>query len=272
MTAILKHGATTPLLTDNSYDSNLAGLDTASLVYACCASRDAYKVGQAAPGYAGLIIDKVGHKQDGDEWELSLSCNGIYGNKGQRQSLGYPKTTINQEDFDGVEDEVISASRSFFHRGGFGAYGGSMICVSASSEPINYSKTYWRNRGRFLGIIEQKPYKRQITCNNKVITGDSITWPLEGGWGTAQKASVALPSVVVSDTYLTTNAPQTGRIPGAQSPPNPPSIRFINATTTDPRYYWPNGWGLTVQAEQVAGVSLWRVTYIYEYQHRILPA
>lgn len=272
MIAILKHGDTEPLLVANQYRTVIDGLDTASLEYEGCTNRDAFTFGQAAPGYAGLYIDAVDHEQDGDEWRLKLGCSGISGNHGIRQSLGYPKISENLEEWDRVEDEVVSANRNYFRQGGFGiGYGGTMVCISAGAEPINRSKTYWRCRGSFLGIITPKPYKRQITCGNQVVTGDEIIWNLEGGWATASKASVALAAPIVSDTYLSTFPPRTGAIPGSSTPPNAPLVRVINATVSNPRKYWPNGWELTVSSRQIAGVQLFENTYTYRWQYKVLP-
>lgn len=271
MDAILKHGETTPMLVENAFRTSIDALDTASLVYDCCLDRNAYRFGEPAPGYSGLYIDQVDHTQDGDEWKLALGCSGVYGNKGFRQVIGYPKITENLEEWDRVEDKIISSNRYAFRQGQFGSYGGSMVCISATAEPLNRSKSYWVCSGSFLGLITQKPYKRQMTCGNQVITGDEIVWPLENGWSVASKGSVALSAPVVSDTYLSTLRPQTGLVPGSSTPPNPPQVRIIAASTTNPRRYWPNGWELTISSRQIAGVQLYENTYTYRWQYKVLP-
>ena len=102
----------------------------------------------------------------------------------------------------------------------------------------------------YRGMMEAKPYKRIITCNQQVIsTSDPIFVSLPGGWEDARYTTANLPKIVCTDTYLTTAALATAEIPWGQAdgatPPAPPDIRSITVSGSNLMYNWPNGWSRT---------------------------
>lgn len=135
--------------------------------------------------------------------------------------------------------------------------------------------TDWRRvTCTYKGMIEAKPFKRIITCNGQTMsTGEPIIWDFPGGWTSALPASVNLPKVVCTDTYLTTDTLATNQIPYSEAegatPPDPPSIRTLVIFGTIDRltYHWPNGWSRVDEGhvDSIPGASVHLKRRVSEY-------
>ena len=263
--AILFGAFSEPLLMEASFTDNLEGVDTAELEFVTD-SMSSFVNGTAPPGYPGMRIKTIRPKNDGGGvWGHVLSCYGLLNAKNERRLEGYPKRVINLADWDTVEDVWVSNNRRKFWPGQAGTYGGNMVCVSAPDEPV-YG-VYYKVTGRFQGILEVKPDQRTITCGGNQVSGDAIQVNLPGGgtsWTDYRKANVNLPRIVVTDRRLTTSPPPTHLVPGAVSPPNPPSIKAINPSGNGLTSNWPNGWSFTLESNQLAS-GLYDNRLIYEY-------
>lgn len=114
----------------------------------------------------------------------------------------------------------------------------------------NDEDTDWcRATCTYKGMMEPKPFKRVISCNGQTMSsGEPIIWDFPGGWTSSLPASVNMPKVVCTDTYLTTDTLATNQIPYSQAegatPPDPPAIRTMVIFGSIDRltYHWPNGW------------------------------
>lgn len=130
--------------------------------------------------------------------------------------------------------------------------------------------TDWRRvTATYRGLVEEKPYKRTISCNGQQMSsGDAIVWDFPDGWVTPLPASVNLPKVVCTDVYLSQAPLATHQIPLSQgegaTPPDPPAIRSVAIFGPLDRltYHWPSGWSRVdeghVDSIPGTGVSLKR--------------
>ena len=230
-----------------------------------------FAIGQAVSQIPGMFVDDIDSVDDGGGvWEHAVNVSGLLGSN-FRQVAGYPDPKINLDDWDTVEDEVLSTNKNYFAKGQFGAYGGTTVCISANAKPANYSRTVYRIRASFKGIIESKGYRRSVTSNGQTISGDSITVPLENGWFTARKGVASLPKIVVTDTYLATSPPPTQNVPGSLVPPAAPPIRVITFSGTDVTSHWPSGWVFTTAYRKLPDVALYENDWIYEWTPKFTP-
>jgi hypothetical protein len=127
----------------------------------------------------------------------------------------------------------------------------------------------------YRGMMEAKPFKRIITCNQQQISSsDPITVSLPGGWEDARYTAANLPKVVCTDTYLTTDALATDEIPWSEddgaTPPDPPDIRSISLTGTL-TWNWPNGWS-RVNEEHLDSIPLVGVNLKRRVTEYVWPA
>lgn len=230
-----------------------------------------FTIGQAISAIPGMYVDDVDSVEDGGGvYEHAVNCSGLLGTT-FRQVLGYPDPKINIDDWDTVEDEVLSTNPHYFRKGQFGTYGGTTVCISANAKPANYSRTIFRVKGSFKGIVESKGYRRTVTCNGQTISGDSITVPLENGWNTARKGVASLPKIVVTDTYLATSPPPTQNTPGTLVPPAAPPIRLLTFSGADVTSHWPSGWVFTTGYRKMPDVALYENDWIYEWTPKFTP-
>jgi hypothetical protein len=118
----------------------------------------------------------------------------------------------------------------------------------------------------YRGMMEPKPFKRIITCNQlQISTSDPISVGLPGGWIDPRYTAANLPKVVCTDTYLTTAPLATDEIPWSEddggAPPDPPDVRSISLSG-DLTWNWPNGWSRLneehLDSIPLAGVNLKR--------------
>lgn len=101
----------------------------------------------------------------------------------------------------------------------------------------------------YMGLKEDKPYKRMIKCNGQAMSSSTpIYWDFTDGSLSLERRAVNLPQIVVEDTYLTLTALATDTVPLSQgegaTPPSAPSVRtvVITGTVDEVVYQWPNGW------------------------------
>lgn len=127
----------------------------------------------------------------------------------------------------------------------------------------------------YRGMMEAKPFKRIITCNQQQVTSsDPITVSLPGGWEDARYTAANLPKVVCTDTYLTTDALATDEIPWSEddgaTPPDPPDIRSLSLSGTL-TWNWPNGWS-RVNEEHLDSIPLVGVNLKRRVTEYVWPA
>jgi hypothetical protein len=140
--------------------------------------------------------------------------------------------------------QVIAAE---FARGAAHASYATMYLIDVKRSDEN---TDWQRVSvTYRGMMEPKPFKRIVTCNQQQISSSApIIVSFPGGWLDARYATTNLPKIVCTDTYLTTDALATEEIPWSEddgaTPPDPPDIRslFISGDLT---WNWPNGWSRT---------------------------
>ena len=101
----------------------------------------------------------------------------------------------------------------------------------------------------YMGLEEDKPFKRMIRCNGQSMSSSGlIYWDFPDGGFDAARRAVNLPQVVVEDTYLTVSALATSTVPLSQgeggTPPNAPAIRTVTIVGSADQivYQWPAGW------------------------------
>jgi len=265
MDALIKHGYDDQpyLIGSPRLKIGTDGPDTLVLPYAA-PTRGAFADGAAAPApWASFRIADIDQEQDGDEWLLTLNCEGL---AAERRRRGYPKITEHLADWDTAEDGYMSSNANRFQPGQISsAYGGTCVCLTASSSLIRTGVYEWT--ARFVGIISNKPRQRSISVAGQTISGDAVVVTLPGGWNTLRRGQAELPGVTVTDTYITNSPPPTNLIPGPAVPPNAPAIKNIPLSGSNLTWHWPNGWTLaSITGEQLPGLSVWKNTWTYKWQ------
>lgn len=271
LSAILTHsdGFTQPVLAPGKRIRRLSnGLDAGTALFTGLHEND-FAVGQQIAALPGMFVDEVDSVQNGDIYDHTVACSGLL--TGERMVLGYPKKKINLEDWDTVEAEMLTTNERRYRKGMAGNFGGTTVCISASSEPANAHGTVFRVRGSFKGIIEPKGYRRVVTCNGMVISGDQITVNLPQGWTTPRKGTAALSKIVVTDTYFATSPPPTSDVPGMRAPPDAPAVKVLTFSGTDVTSHWPSGWVFTCGYRKLAETSLYENDWIYEWTPQYTP-
>lgn len=264
--AILHGDFSTPLLLERDITRRLNGLDGGTLRY-LADSETAFTTGQVI---GGLEVEDCRRQQDGTLYEFSLSMYGVDGVKPERQLRGFPDVAKNMMDWDTVEDAYITTNSNKFLEGQSGSYGGVTVCVSAL--PRRLHGNYYEVRGRFVGLISNKPRQRTMTANGQTISGDLMVVNLPGGWTTPRKSVAQLPKLVVRDRYLTTSPPPTHLLPGPATPIGAPSVKFMTFSGVDVTSYWPGGWHLaSLSSQQIGDRGLYANDWVYEYQFPVTP-
>jgi hypothetical protein len=149
---------------------------------------------------------------------------------------------------------------------------------------LSDSLTPWREADCvYAGKMWDKPYHRVITVNGQQINSSEkvALSGLVDGDSSLRYRAVDLPEIVITDTYVDTDALPTAYIPSSHSetggtPPNPPSLRSLSITGTDDElvYQWPNGWSLTAtqNVETLnSGIPLTIYAKVYRYKWPTLP-
>jgi hypothetical protein len=274
---VLLHGTfSTPVCTAGKITRRKDELD-AGLHSFVSSNEYEYSAGQSVPGYAGLIIDFIDTVNDGGGvYEHTLTSYGVAGGKAARQIRGFPEPAYNLNDWDSIDDKWITNSPHFFTIGQSGSYGGSTVCISANPKPLGVAGWFLMH-GRFVGMVSPKNAVRKITCDSQEISGDLITVPIPGGWNAPLKGSVALPEIVVEDTFFTTTPPPTQLVPSPNTPPNPPTI---NATINGIAFsseggatiHYPHGWSLiSVSGDPVGSAGPWKNVLRWKFRWPFTP-
>lgn len=270
----LAHGDhSTLLLLSSRPDYQTWGLDAVSCQFQGNAAAGAsLSKGAAVPGHAGFIIESMTPERLGNYYLYDVRGVGLVGGVAKRMKNGYRETN-SLADWDGYSDRRIALTKDLFTKG---QRVGNFVCTATENVEMMTGVGLWETSGTFVGLRSGAgTRRRQVTSNGQVITGDSITVSLEGGWSTARKGQVSLPKILVTDTYPSLNPPATQAVPSLLTPPNAPPIRGIVFTGDSRREVWPGGgWSFTCGYEQPFGqtVSLYMVTETYEFQLRYLPA
>lgn len=233
---------------------------------------DSFPTGGPPPGFTGMRIMRVETEEEvpGRAYVHRLQCLGVVGSKGQKRTDR--QIEENLVGFDEASEVYLTRSPSSHARGDGMPGESNMYCVSAIKTELRAG--FWKVSKRYRGLIGTKPYQRQISVNEQVVTtGEPITNSLPGGWTGPQVGSLSLPRIVVTDSYVSTTAPPTGSIPGNSTPPDAPdvnaSISFSGIPLT---FNWPDGWKLaSLQSEQIPGKSIWLITLVREFVYEAVP-
>jgi hypothetical protein len=220
-----------------------------------------------AYGYGGLEIEEIGSTPDGEtDWMHTLMVVGIIGSRDARREIGYPKKNKPLTGWDELTDCIITTTPDDYDRGVAHATHTNMVVVESPRENIYGS--YWRVTPRYQGLIGSQPTKRMITVNEEVMNPADpiVVTGLTGGWTDPRKAQISLPKIVVVDTSIVIGSSPTATIPGASTPPDPPSIQSLTITGSNLTYRWPHHWKLaSINRDELAGTSIALETLTYEY-------
>lgn len=87
------------------------------------------------------------------------------------------------------------------------------------------------------------------------------------------KAEVWESTPTLEVDVISTSHPRTWDVGTAEQPVNAPGVRgSVFASIQNAVFHWPNGWVLAdVRYEQLLNVSIWLVTYVYEYRMQFTP-
>lgn len=263
----IKHGSGA-LITRASVRKRLDGFDEGSFS-AHSDSENTYAPGSAMPGYTGLYIAECDNEYDGDEFLHDIRAQGLVGVSSRLISSEYKES---DDGFDvGTERWIVAKG------GGYGlgasAQGHSYLkCVSAprSMSPVpqfEYQTLEFKGILTFgrANRIRVETVGREFRRDNLIVRG-------AGGWSTAQSGEILWGRTAVTESYLTTAAPNTARIPAQGGNPTfRPSITNISFTTSDATvYHWPNGWTLSALSfDRVLNFSLYYVTEYWLYNPKI---
>lgn len=266
LTALITHtsGFTEPVLGPGMRIKQRGdGLDAGTLTFTGLNEHD-FKIGQSITQIPGMYVDDVESTDLGDAWEHVVTASGLL--TAQRMLKGSPKIKINDSDWDTVTVRMLSANPNAIIKGQLGSYGGYTVCAEAEHEPAHVAGRIHLISAIFKGIIQPKSYRRVVTNNGQVVSSDKLTVNLPGGWTTAQKGVASLAKIVVTDTYFSLTPPDTGSIPGTQTPPNAPAVKLITLSGADLTKHYPSGWVYTCGYRQLPGVSLYEIDRAYEWQ------
>lgn len=256
------------LLEDPKIRRRRDGLDGGNMKY-LTQLEDSFLPGGADPLYPGMEIEEVESVQASEtDWEHSLMTVGVRDLRPARRELGYPQISKMSSGFDEASDSIITKTPDDYDRGVVMAGNVHMICVD--SPRTNIYGAWWRVQPRYNGIIGSRPYKRQITVNEDIVSPQvPITISLSGGWGTPAKGQVSFPKIVVRDSNVVTVASPTASIPGNLTPPSPPDIQSITIITGDPSILtlrWPNHWKIaSLDRDEIPGTTIALETITYEF-------
>lgn len=121
----------------------------------------------------------------------------------------------------------------------------------------------------YVGQRTTRPYHRIITVNGQTVSSsEAIQVLLSGGWTDFRYTNFSLPRVILTDTRITTSAPDTGAFPAFETPPDAPSIMSLVFTGTDFIFNYPYGWTLQA-ADNIdtlsSGITLNLQRKVYEF-------
>lgn len=265
-----RYGPEAMELEDSSIRRRRDGLDAGTINWISQGRLD-FAPGGLVPGY-GLEIEEVETKQEGEtDFMHKMMVVGIYGPRPERRELGFPQIRQTLTGFDEIVDSIITQHPENYAPGVIAAGYANMVCVESPQThlwqvPGSSTGTWWRVSPHYQGLIDTKPYSRQITCNEEVVSpSEPIIVTLPEGWDDPRKGQISLPKICVRDSRVVIVASDTGAIPGNVTPPDAPDIQFISITGTL-TWRWPKGWKIaSLDRTEIPGTLIALETISYEY-------
>ena len=263
-TEVLKTGQAVTLMEDRIKRS-LTSIDEGTLTY-CVPTKYYFTLGTAPPTYPHMRIHDIDEKDDAGDFIVTLTCRGLANGSGSK-IIGM-KWSKNALGYDDCNVTVIVANSDAYNAGD-SLQGHPLMFLMEKQEDDYLDDKYRTLSLKYSGIAWSKLETRVITVNENIQSGDTIEVTFPGGWpGQFLKSQVSWPTIVVTDTVVTTAPPPTILIPGAATPPNPPTIQSIGVSGSDLTYHWPHEWKLSSinGPELFRGAGVYTVTLVYEYQ------
>jgi len=261
-------GATSFAMPGARFQRRIDGLDSGLLEW-FSPGIESFKPGDSPPGHPGLIIQEIEIEEDCAGRHIHrLQCLGVLGSKPNRKLKSSFRRTL--DTFDEGSEEWIALGSGLITLGSSPQGQSTMHCVDVTEEALE-STGFFRITASFRGLIGSKNYKRRISVNEQVLSpSDPVYLNVPGGWSDLRKSQFSFPKVVVMDTYITTQYPNTLSIPSKMTPPNPPPIQNFYYEGTNVVFNWPWGWKLaSIDADNVG--TVWATTYTYEFVWPVLP-
>lgn len=245
----------------------LTRLDEGELVY-CTASKGFFQEGQAPPGYPNLRIHEIEERVDAGDVIATLTCRGLVNGASKIIARNRRQGAFA---FDVCDVKIITATPNSFNPGSTLAGSGSMFLIEKGREDLLDGRWHQLDL-TYQGIESTKLRQRVITVDEEIVSPtDPISVQLPGGWTTPQKGQVSLPTVVVTDTFVTRIYPPTNAIPGNAVPPNAPSVNVFNVQGADLTRHWPNKWKYSgINSTELfdgAGVFLTSLSYKFQWEY-----
>lgn len=257
-------------------------------------------IGAPAPGHPYMRIVRARREQDSESaWYHALTCEGIAGNLDFKE-LGRVDNEP-EEGFDEIRLTVFTRTPddSRWRRG-------QRLFRSPTdpTPPVGYENMYIMDRGKvwaeaegyyqlplvLKGLIgSTKLGKRRISSSSEssesrfsgftVLAGDMYTGypPVDSGLnaslsGTGLAVEYDSPSIIVTDTIVTTTEPPTDYIGRFWAPDDPPDVSYLTLSGTGTKYFFPFGWKcIGMQIEKLTGVNVWFVVVSWAYQRPTVP-
>ena len=264
-TEVLATGQSVTLMKD-SIRRSLSNLDEGNLTY-CVPTQYYFTLGDAPPTYPHMRIHDITEDHDAGDYIVQLMVKGILNGDGTKiTGKRWSKTAFG---FDSLTVDMIVAGILEPYQPGDSFTGQPLMFLVDQGEDDMLDNRYRSLSLKFEGIGWTKLTQRQISVNENIVSGDNIIVNLPGGWTTGRKTQASLPTIVVTDTITTTTPPPTSVIPGASTPPNPPTIQVIDVSADGLTYYWPHHWKLSAITgpELFLGAGVYQTTLTYEYQY-----
>lgn len=279
------HGARRFRLERDKATARPFGLDTLTCLWQT-ESRDSFAAGGAPPDWQHMRIeeDEITEEIPGEAYVHRLQCNGLLSAK---DKIERSKTSQPEEGWDTAEVEVLTVTPEIYQVGAAHPDIATLYLAEAPRENIN-GHVYRVSLG-YKGIIpidgQTKVLKRRITVNGQpmnfpnAIALNTVDFVDEdgvfNGWSSNLYSAMDTSHIVVTDTFLSTEAPPTDKIPGCKTPPDAPAIHIIGIgsfSVDQLLFHWPHGWKLAaINSERLLDKSCWLTTLTYEYQPPITP-
>lgn len=265
-TEVYSYGVAT-LLVDQRTTQRSDGLD--QVVQEWVSNRtNLFKTDQAMDGFRNVFIDEiVTSDEGGGDYRYSLTGSGLIRTRAKKREKGYPKKTFNLEGFDEISDSWLTREEDEVEIGDRFPGHNNMVCITVPSEPLH--RDFYRVQPRYVGILDDKPYKRRISVNGQQVSpADPIQNFLPGADSAAPKTwQFDLPKIVVTDSIVQVGSPDTTLIPGNVVPPDPPAIsEIVTFSGVETTSVWPSGWKIAnIDGEFIPGTQIWIGSLSYEY-------
>lgn len=290
---VILHGATDFLVSAKPV-FRPRGLDSLTLEYVT-SRRDRFFNGGAPPGYPHMRIKEVEPTEiePGLVYDQRLTCEGLLKPDDKTESKGLRQP---ESGWDEGPMTILTLNPDVYQIGMQHPTIDTLWAV-AIDEKDEVQEGIWRVRPLYKGIVPvngvPKGRKRTITNNagSQRFGVDAILGYDPGhtftpfvdeagtfsGWETAKPTTMDTGRVVVVDTFLTTTAPPTDKIPGNLTPANAPVINDIFGYSWmtfegGVTYNWPWGWVLKgIQSEQLLDKDLWLTSLTTEFVPKFSP-